>query len=91
MCAYALSPAVAIEDFPEGSLALQCATLRLVELNATARDLLRRLDGRAGLREIAAALAGEYGRPPAGLEQDLAEIVAQMVELCFVERVEEPQ
>jgi hypothetical protein len=82
---YTLSPAVAIEDFPEGSLALHCVTLHLLELNATARDLLQRLDGRASLREIAAALADEYGQPLADLERDLGELVAQLVELCFAE------
>ena len=84
---YRLHPAVAIEDFFDRALALHCQELRLVELNATARDLLRRLDGQSSLQQVAAALAEDYGQPPAAVLADVLVIVARMVDLGIVERL----
>jgi hypothetical protein len=83
---YCLNDAVAIEDFGERSLALHCVDLRLIELNATARDMLRRLDGQASIGQVAAAMADDYGQSVATILPDVQEIVAQMVELYLVER-----
>lgn len=87
---YRLNPVVAIEDFDERSLALHCIDLRLVELNATARDLLARLDGQATLREVAAALAADYGQSEEVVRQDVLDIIARMLDLGLVERVPAP-
>jgi hypothetical protein len=84
---YRLNPAVAIEDFGERSLVLHCVDLRLVELNATARDLLSRLDGQASLRQVAAAMAADYGQLLAVVLEDLQAIVSQMVGLGLVEQL----
>lgn len=87
---YRLHPAAAIESFGERALALHCESLRLVELNATAADLLLRLDGRATLGQVAAAMAADYDQPLDTILADLQETVAQMLELGFVEVLSGP-
>jgi len=86
-CLYQLHPAVAIESFGERALALHCVDLRLVELNATARDLLARLDGETTLQEVAAAMAADYDQPPADVWFDVQESISQMVDLGLVEQI----
>ena len=81
---YVLNPAITIEDFSERALALHCTSLRLVELNATARDLLARLDGQACLARIATEMAHDYQQPEDTVQEDLLEIVAAMAELDVV-------
>lgn len=84
---YRLHPAVAVESFGERSLALHCEDLRLVELNATAADLLSRLDGQTSLQEVAAAMAADYDQPLANVWADVQESIAQMVDLGLVQQV----
>lgn len=81
---YRQNPVVAIEDFGERSLVLHCEDLRMVELNATARDLVRSLDGGATLREVAASMAEAYDQPLERVLADVRESVAQLVELDIV-------
>lgn len=81
---FAIAPAVAIESFGQRALALNCADLRFVELNATAYEFLSRLDGRSSLGQIAASMARQYGQPADVVLQDLAALVAQMAELGLV-------
>ncbi|MEJ5308351.1 MAG: PqqD family protein [Anaerolineae bacterium] len=85
---YRLNPVVAIEDFGERSLALHCEDLRLVELNATARDLVNRLDGEKTLEDIAAAMAADYQQPFEIIFEDMRVILGQMEQLGIVEPVE---
>ena len=85
---YALNPAVAIEDCGERSLALHCEDLRLVELNATARDLLARLDGQSSVEKVAASVADDFGQSIAAVMDDVRVVLAQMAELGIVERVD---
>lgn len=86
---YRLHPAVAIEDFGDRSLILHCEDLRLVEINVTARELLRRLEGRAQqLDAVAAALAALYDQPVAVVLADAQEVIAQMLELDIVQPAE---
>lgn len=84
---YRLNPAVAIEDFGKRSLALHCVDLRLVELNATARDLISRLDGEISLQRVAASIADDYGQPLEAVLTDVRTTIGQMVELDIVEHV----
>ncbi len=84
---YVLHPAVAIESFGERSLALHCEDLRLVELNATAADLLSRLGGQASLQAVAAAMAADYGRPVNEVWADVRESISQMTALGLVQRI----
>ena len=84
---YRLNPVVAIEDFGERSLALHCEDLRLVELNATARDLVNRLDGETPLEAVAAAMAGDYQQPFEMILEDARIILGQMEQLGIVEPV----
>lgn len=86
---YRLNPVVAIEDFGERSLALHCEDLRLVELNATARDLVNRLDGETPLEAVAAAMAAEYAQPVEVILEDARVILGQMEQLGIVEPVPE--
>jgi len=87
MCICRLHPAVAIESFGERSLALHCEELRLVELNATAADLLARLDGLSTLQQVAAVMAADYGQPLDDVWADVQESIAQMVDLGLVEQL----
>ncbi|HOU11798.1 MAG TPA: PqqD family protein [Anaerolineae bacterium] len=84
---YRLNPVVAIEDFGERSLALHCEDLRLVELNATARDLVNRLDGETPLEQVAAAMAADYQQPFEMILEDARIILGQMEQLGIVEAV----
>lgn len=83
---YRLNPVVVIEDFGERSLALHCEELRFVELNATARDLVNRLDGQMSLKQVAAAMAADYDQPLDAILADAQVILAQMEQLDIVER-----
>mgnify|MGYP001015122384 FL=1 len=85
---YRLNPAVAIEDFGERSLALHCEDLRLVELNATARDLINRLDGETPLEAIVATMAMVYAQPVEVILEDARVILGQMEQLGIVEPVQ---
>ncbi len=82
-----LKPEVAIEDFGDRSLALHCVNLHLIELNATARDLLARLDGCASLQDIAVSIAQEYDQDPVSVLADIEEVIDQMIALDIVECV----
>lgn len=53
----------ALEDFDERALVLLCDSLQLRELNAAARKVVGRLDGRRTVKDIAEALAAESGVP----------------------------
>ncbi len=86
---YVLNQAVAIEDFGDRSLALHCLDLRLVELNATARDMLARLDGQVSLSQVAAAMAQDYEQPLESIAQDVQATITQMAEMGFIEQVDE--
>lgn len=87
MLIYRLNPVVAIEDFGERSLALHCEDLRLVELNATARDLVYRLDGETPLEQVAATMAADYAQPVEVILEDARIIIGQMEQLGIVEQV----
>ncbi len=76
-----LNSVVAIEDFDEGSLALDCEHLRLVELNRTARAIVAGVERGLGLSEIAAQLAEEYGQPEDAMHADVTVAVERMVAL----------
>ena len=84
---YRLNPVVAIEDFGERSLALHCEDLRLVELNATARELVNRLDGETPLEQVAAAMAADYQQPFEMILEDARIILGQMEQLGIVEPI----
>ena len=86
-----LNPAVAIEDFGERSLALHCIDLRLVELNAMARDLLARLDGQINLHQVAETISNEYNQPVESVLHDVQSTITQMAQLGIVEEVSKTQ
>lgn len=81
---YRLNPVVAIEDFGERSLALNCENLNIVELNATACGLLRCLDGKRSLAQVAAAIAEDYDQLFEMVLTDVQETIVQMIELDLV-------
>lgn len=60
---FQLRPEAAIEDFGDRSLALLCDSLQLRELNAAARKIVARLDGRRPVKDIAETLARASGAP----------------------------
>ncbi len=81
---YLLHPAVAIEPFGGRSLAFHAGTMRLVELNETARTVLLALDGQTALEDIAASLALRYNRDERAVLADVKRVVERMLELGFV-------
>ncbi len=83
---YQRHPTVAVENFGARSLALLGEGLRLVELNATAGDLLSRLDGRTPLQEVARSMAEDYRQPLEKVLADVLEAVRTMAELGLVEQ-----
>ncbi len=78
---FRLHPAVAIEDFEPGSLALNVETLRLVELNHTARDIIRRLEAGSSVEDVAAAMAKDYSQAVDVMLADVTAVIEQMLEL----------
>ncbi len=87
---YVLNQAVAIENFGECSLALHCDSLRLIELNAVACDLLARLDGETTVDQVAQAMAEEYDQSLAAVLEDVQLTLGQLAELEIVEQVALP-
>lgn len=51
---------------------------RIVELDENAKAVLERIDGSAGLADIAAALAAEYDADPAEIEADAGALIADL-------------
>jgi len=84
---YRLHPDVAIEDFDDRSLVLHCSNIQLVELNATARDALKKMDGQASIAEIARAMIERYDTTFEVMLADLQEIAAKLVELDLIEPI----
>lgn len=85
---YQLNPVVAVENFEEASLALHCVDLELVELNATARDLIAQLDGVSTLCQVTRAMADQYDQPQETIEADAVEIVNQLLKLDIIEPID---
>lgn len=80
-----LHPAVAIEDFETGSLALNVETLQMVELNATAREMTRYLEQGHSVGEIAAALAEAYAQPIETVLEDVSAVIEQLLALDIIQ------
>lgn len=68
---YTVRGEAAIEDFDEGSLVLLCQQLRMVLLNATAREVIGWLDGKRTVDQVADAMAERYDLP---VEQALDDV-----------------
>ena len=87
---FQLRPEAACEDFDGRALVLLCDSLQLRELNAAARKIVARLDGRRTVKDIAGALAAESGTPEpetlvsvrdALLQMEAQGVVRRMVKL----------
>lgn len=83
-----VNPVVAIEDFGDRSLVLHCEDLHLAELNATARDIVSRLDGQSDLHHVAVRMAEDYDQDQDEILSDVLAVVEQMVALDIVQCVE---
>jgi pyrroloquinoline quinone biosynthesis protein D len=88
---YVLRGEVAIEDFEDGSLALLCEQLRLVQLNPMARDIVGRLDGEHAVRKVAEAVAQAHGQPFERVLADVLELLAALEAQGVVERLEKQE
>lgn len=82
---FRLNPAVAIEDFGDRSLVLDCERLRMVELNATARIMVTWLEDGLSPDEMVARLAQQYGQPAEQIRQDVESAIARMLALGILE------
>ena len=51
----------------------------LFTLNGTGREIWRRLDGKASLKELADSLAAEYDAPAGEIEQDLLGLATELL------------
>ena len=85
---YVLRGEVAIEDFEDGSLALLCEQLRLVQLNPMARDIVGHLDGERTVRQVAEAVAQAHGQPFDQVLSDVLELLTTLEAQGVVERRE---
>jgi len=88
---YVLRDEVAIEDFEDGSLALLCEQLRLVQLNPMARDIVGWLDGERAVRQVAEAVAQAHGQPFERVLADVLELLAALEAQGVVERLEKQE
>ena len=84
MARYRIREEIALEDFADGSLALLCEELRLVELNPTAREIVGRLDGERSVHQVAEEMAAAYGQPIEQVLADLGELLADLEALGVV-------
>jgi hypothetical protein len=85
---YVLRDEIAIEDFEDGSLALLCEQLRLVQLNPMARDIVGHLDGQRAVRQVAEAIAQAHGQPFDQVLSDVLELLTTLEAQGVVERRE---
>lgn len=83
------NPDVAVEVFGDRSLAFHCSEHRLLELNATARDLLARLNGETTVGQVAAEMADTYNQTVETMLLDVQRTLARMAELNIVKRWKE--
>ncbi|MBN1922414.1 MAG: PqqD family protein [Anaerolineae bacterium] len=79
-----LHPALAIEDFETGSLALNVETLQMVELNHTAREMTRYLEQGHSMEDIAAAMAEAYAQPIETVLEDVSAVIEQLLALGII-------
>ncbi|MBN1315673.1 MAG: PqqD family protein [Anaerolineales bacterium] len=77
---------VAIEEFPDGSLALLCDQLYLISLNTTAKDILEQLDGSQPVFKVAEILANKYGCPYKKVLVDTKKLITELEEKGIVKR-----
>lgn len=57
----------------------------LHQLNSTASYVWQRCDGKTSVSEIAQAMVQEFGAEPAGVEKDVAALIAQFTALHLLE------
>ena len=82
---YQLSPNVVMECFDDGALILNLKDLTLTELNTTARDILLKSDGNAGVDEVSRQLAMEYEIDADSALQDVLALYQQLINQGIME------
>jgi|SRR6056297_334091 len=75
---YVLRPSVAIEDFDEESLIFLAEARRLIKINAVARDILNRLDGKRTVRDLLQKMALDYEMPFDSLKEDVVSVLVEL-------------
>jgi len=75
---YVLRNDIAIEDFDDGTLLFQASDRQMISANKITRHILSTLDGTRTLKEISALLVTEYHVPEQEIEEDIAEILANL-------------
>ncbi|MDI9643818.1 MAG: PqqD family protein [Candidatus Verstraetearchaeota archaeon] len=73
------SPEVA-EKIGSVTMLFDASSGRLFELNETGKTAWTLLDGKRSVREVAEAIAAEYGMDPSQVAEDLARFVKEMLE-----------
>jgi hypothetical protein len=84
---YVLKPSVAIEDFDNESLIFLPEERRLIKINAVARDILKRLDGKRTIYAIANELALSYMEPCDLLLNDVFAVLSDLAAQSVVKEV----
>ncbi len=77
---YVVRKSVAIEYFEEGSLVFIPETKRLIRINRTATDILRRMDGKQTTRRIIQDVASFYGASFDSICQDISRLLTDLAE-----------
>jgi hypothetical protein len=84
---YKLHKHVLVEHFDDGALMLNLANRHLCELNCTAHDALKYLDGQRSVGQIAQFLAAEYEAHLADALQDISVLFQQLADQKFLKIV----
>jgi pyrroloquinoline quinone biosynthesis protein D len=80
-----LAPGVRLKDDKARGQTVLLAPERVLVPDATAVEVLQRLDGRQSVAQLSQALAAEYDAPAQTIQADVLEMLADLAEKGFVE------
>ena len=80
-----LAPGVRLKDDKARGQTVLLAPERVLVPDATAVEVLQRLDGRQSVAQLSQALAAEYDAPAQTIQADVLAMLADLAEKGFVE------
>lgn len=83
---FRLREGIQVEYFDDGALICDLKDRHFHEVNCTARDILRLMDGRRNIEQIAQLIADKYEMPYAEVRLDVMEFFEQFAEQGIVKR-----
>lgn len=75
---YVLQGEAAIEDFDDGSLVFLCKQLQLIEINKTARKILKMMDGTRNLKQIIQYTVRNFNIDEKEAREDIQTLVEEL-------------